>query len=214
MMKLSSMLVRRSGLAAMMGGVLWLLIWALFLVTHGLGPVDEKGTLLGVTYYDFTKFLVVPLGLYAVGLMGLHARQRAGAGRLAAVGLGVAVVALGVIAVGLAVALWPLPWGSYAQVDWEATPMMWGGILYSLGTFALAIGQALFGVGVWQARVWPAWVSLLLVLSPLASVPWLHMTTYGGLYGLAWLALGGQLWAWQGRPSRSAGDAPRWTLAR
>ena len=71
----------------------------------------------------------------------------------------------------------------------------WGGVTASFGSLVLTIGLVLFGVGTRRARAWPRWVALPLMIGPLSTGPWLHMTPWGGLFGLAWLLLGYALWS-------------------
>ena len=188
------MLIRWSSPTALLGGVLWTMLWVLDLLTHGPGPEDHQGTILGLTHHDYSKFLVVPLALFAFGLLGLYAPQRGRSGRAGTVGFALAVAALTVMAAGVALLLWPIPWGSYA-VDWQTPLALWGGVAASLASVALTIELVLFGVSVLRTRVWPRWVALPLIIGPLSAVPWLHMTPWGGLFGIAWLLLGYALWS-------------------
>lgn len=184
-----SSLIRWGGPAGVLGGVLWVLIWVLFLLAHGTGTVDQQGRILTLTHYDYSKFMVVPVVLFMVTLMSLYAQQQARSGRLGTAGFVLTLVSLALMAVGLALSLWPIPWRSYL-VDWGEPLAMWGGLAYSLSTFVLAIGLILFGIGTLRTRVWPPWMSLLLIIAPLTIVPWIHMTGYGGIFGFAWLLLG------------------------
>ncbi|HEV2126573.1 MAG TPA: hypothetical protein VGW38_27760 [Chloroflexota bacterium] len=181
-------------LAAITGGALWLLIWVLYFLIHGPGPDDRQGYILTLTHYDYSKFMVVPLALFAVALTGLHSRQRGRSRRLTATGYVLALIALVVTAIGVALSLWPIPWGVYT-VDWEAPLPMWGGLLSSLSTFALALGLFVFGIGTWRAGVWPSWVALALIVGALSIVPWLHMTIFGWIFSAAWLLPGYALWS-------------------
>ena len=132
-------LIRWGGPTTLLGGVLWTVLWGLHLLTHGPGPEDSKGTILGLTHHDYSKFLVVPLALSAVGLVGLYVPQQDRSGRLGAAGFALALGALGVMAVGVALSLWPIPWGSY-EVDWQAPLALWGGVAAALGSLVLMIG--------------------------------------------------------------------------
>ena len=183
------MLVRWSSPTALLGGVLWTMLWVLDLLTHGPGPEDYQGTIFGLTHHAYGKVLVVPLALCAVGLVGLHVPQQDRSGRLGAMGFTLGLGAFGVMGVGVALLLWPISWDSY-QVDWQTPLAIWGGIAASLASLALTIGLVLFGAGVLRARVWPRWVALPLIVGPLSTVPWLHMAPWGGLFGLAWLLPG------------------------
>ena len=43
------------GPSAMLGGALWIILWAHFLLTHGPTTSDNRNTFLGLSYYDSTK---------------------------------------------------------------------------------------------------------------------------------------------------------------
>jgi hypothetical protein len=190
---LSSSLIQLGGPAGVLGGGLWVLIWGLFLQTHGTGTVDQQGKILALTHYDFSKFMVISVVLFMVSLVSLHTQQQERSGRLGMAGFVLTLISLALMALGLALSLWPIPWGSYS-VDWGEPLAMWGGLAYGLSTLVLIIGFVLFGVGVLRARVWPTWVFMLLIVAPLTIVPWLHMTVYGGIFGFVWLVLGYAIW--------------------
>ncbi len=82
----SSSITRWSGPASVLGAALWLLIWILFLLTHQLEPDDNKGGILTLTYYDYSKLIVIPPALFAVALGGLYFRHQARIGRLSTAG--------------------------------------------------------------------------------------------------------------------------------
>ena len=106
----------------MLGGVIWLLAWAHFLLTHGPTTSDYKETFLGLSYYDSTKLTVFAIVLCIVGILSLWTRRPMEAqtwtwtlGRL------LAVSALSIMSAGRAVTLrLPLFYRneSYAAVVW------------------------------------------------------------------------------------------------
>ena len=194
---MSSNLIRWGGPAGVLGGALWVLIWVLFLLTHGTSTNDQQGRILSLTHYDYSKFMVIPVVLFMVGLVSLYAQQQGRLGRLGTAGFVLTLISLALMAVGLALSLWPIPWGSYL-VDWGEPLSMWGGLTYGFSTLVLAIGLILFGIGALRARVWPPWSSILLIIAPLTIVPWLHMTVYGGIFGFAWMLLGYEIWRRRG----------------
>lgn len=157
-----------------------------FLLTHGPGPDDRQGRFLALTHEDSTKLVLVPVVLVAVALLGL---RRPVPGRTGRVALGVALVGMAMVAVGISVVFWPIPWGSYT-LDWTDPLPKFGGILQALGTLLMAVGLVGFGIERAKAGVvpWPA--ALLLALGAITTVPWLHQTVVGGLFGVAWAAVG------------------------
>lgn len=190
----TSSLVRWGWAASLIGGTSWLLIWLLFLRLHGPGPDDRKETMFGLTHYDISKFIVIPLLLFTIGLLSLHAGQRGRSGWLERAGLIIALSGLAAIIAGVVLSLWLIPWGSYT-VDWEAPTHMYGGIFSALGTLVTSIGMIVFAVGALRARVWPRWIALPLILGSLTTIPWLHMTSYGWIAGCMWLLIGYALWS-------------------
>ena len=66
----------------MVGGTSWILIWIAFLLTHGPTMRDMRQTLFSLTWYDYSKFVIIPLALFLIGLINLRARQAGRAGRL------------------------------------------------------------------------------------------------------------------------------------
>jgi hypothetical protein len=184
-------LVRWSGAASIAGGVAWIALWILFLLTHGPGPEDRKGAMFRLTSLDYGKFAVIPVILFASGLVGLHLQQKGQSGRFGKVGLALALIGFTVIVVSVALSLWPIPWGSNAdEVDWQAPMTKYSSILATLSSLVVSVGSIFFAVGVLKAKAGPRWILLPLVLGSLAAVPWLYMTPWGGLTGLAWLLLG------------------------
>jgi hypothetical protein len=182
---------RWSGMGSIAGGVAWMVLWILFLLTHGPGPEDRKGTIFRLTSLDYGKFVVIPVVLFGSGLVGLHAQQKGRSGRFGMAGLTVALTGFAVMVVSVALSLWPIPWGSNAdEVDWQAPMTKYGSILASLSSLVVSAGIIFFAVGVLNANAGPRWIVLPLVLGTLAAVPWLYMTPWAGLTGLGWLVLG------------------------
>jgi hypothetical protein len=187
----TSRLIVWSAVTSIAGGVAWIVLWILFLLTHGPGPEDRKGAMFRLTSLDYGKFAVIPVVLFASGLVGLHLPQKGQSGRLGKAGLAVALIGFSVMIVSVAVSLWPIPWGSNADdVDWQAPLPKYSSILASLSSLVVSVGIILFAVGFVKARAGPRWIVLPLVLGSLAAVPWLYMTPWGGLAGLAWLLFG------------------------
>lgn len=96
----SSDLNRWGGLAAMTGGTLWVMDWALFISCHGPTSSNQNLEVLYLGPDAWTRFLVVPLALVTVGLVALHSRQASRAGWLGTSGYVVSLVGLALWAVG------------------------------------------------------------------------------------------------------------------
>jgi hypothetical protein len=187
---LSAAFIRWTGLGSIAGGIAWTILWILFLLTHGPGPEDRKGTMFRLTSLDYGKFAVVPAVLFASGLIGLHL-QNGQSGRFGRAGLALALIGFTVMVVSIALSLWPIPWGSNAdEVDWQAPMTKYGSVLATLSSLVVSGGIIFFAVGALKAKAGPSWILLALVLGSLAAVPWLYMTPWGGLTGLAWFLLG------------------------
>ena len=59
-------------MAAIVGGALWLVIWAHQMFTHGPTQENEKEILLGLTWMDSAKFLVLPFALFLLAAVAAH----------------------------------------------------------------------------------------------------------------------------------------------
>ncbi len=181
----SSDLIRWGGIAAMAGGVVWVISGILAIVYQG---EHAPGT--------FADYLVegtfaVGLVLTVVGMVGLHALQKESYGRIGRAGFYTVVVAsLGQV-LGTVVLL-----AGSAALAW---------LVFPVGVLAVLVGFVLYGAATLQARVLPRWCGVGLIVGwPVA----IALGLYGGniVFGLFWLALGYVLWAWRGtvaeQPSR------------
>jgi hypothetical protein len=183
-------LSRLAAPACMAAGLLWLLVWFHQHQTHGPTQVNERGVLLGLTWLDSAKFLVVPLILVLIGIVALYG-LREHPGLLGRIGFVVTVVGLGSMIVGTALQFWFHPWGSYAGSPASGLPQV-GGVLQGLSTLVFTVSLILFNIDLVRARVMPVWVAPILVLGGLTTF-WL--TPAGWLPGVAWLLLGFVLWS-------------------
>ena len=167
---------RWGGAAAVLGGLL-------FMAATGLLNTRPAGIAGGPHRKsdDLAVLTVTALGLLAIGLVGLAARDGARSGvpgRVGYVLAGGGMLLLVGLPLGMAAGL-PLPWASLAPA--------------ALGVVA---GSVLLGVALLRAAVVPWWAALLLVtaaaLLPLFNTEdaraWL-----GVPYGAAWVVLGGLL---------------------
>lgn len=155
--------------------------------------MNEKNLVLGLTWMDSGKLLVVPLACFLTSVVGLYRLLRE-PGRLGRVGVAGSVAALALLIVGTAVQFWRFDWGSYAR-DFEDASIGAVGALQSLATLMLAPALIPLGIACARRRVLPAWVVPVLPISAIATF-WLTPTNV--LPGLAWLGLAGVLW-WRTR---------------
>ena len=174
----SSDLIRWGGLAAIIGGVVWVLEGLLLLIL----AMPESA----VTDLLFSIATLCTVG----GVIGFHALQKDNYGRIGRGGFWTVVVASLALIVGLiAVSLL----GSSSI--WEP--------LFPVGTFAVFVGFALYGAASLQARILPRWCGIGFIVAPFMFL----LGDFGTvLFGLLWLALGYMLWSQNhtsvGQPSR------------
>ena len=156
----SSSLIRLSGLAAVVAGVLLLIGDLLSLATESENMSESATT----TPHIFT-FLLYLLGsvLVLVGLVGLYVRQSEAAGVLGLVSfagafLGTSLV-LGVVWAQLFIAPF-LAVQAPRVLDTEPT----GALGFTLTFALLAVGWLLFGVAALRARVYPRAAAIVLMV--------------------------------------------------
>jgi hypothetical protein len=162
----SSNLIRWSGLAAMLAGVLLLVAALLDLVVIGPGePVSLRVTTGVYTFQSAVNLLAVVLLL--IGLVGLYARQSEAAGLLGLVGFLVAFLGTA-LATGFRWAtLFIAPSLAVVAPGFlnEGPPP---GFFLMLITFA--VGWLLFGVGTLRARVYPRAPAITLIAGAVLSL--------------------------------------------
>jgi hypothetical protein len=165
--------VRWSGLAAVVGGVAWILAWTIL----GAMPVAPPGG-HREGWESFNLWSGVALMLTMIGLTGAHLRQ---------------VRRIG----GIGHAGFVLPWIGTASMGAGRLGQLVeiGGtwILVILGAFALTSGVVLFGIATLRAKVFPSAAGLLLSAAGLMLFlvdPENRRAFLALLYGIAWLWLG------------------------
>jgi hypothetical protein len=181
----SSNIVRWGGLAAMIGGLFWV-VWSL------LGRVSFEAA--GSPFADGLLLLAALLTL--AGLAGLHALQGSNYGRIGRAGF--YTTAVGLLLQALATLLLLL----MGRDAWEVT-LQW--LVAPVGSLIVLVGLVLYGAATLQAGVLARWCGVgLIVVPPLAF--YMHSKIFYGslaLFGVLWVALGYVLWSRSGRqPSR------------
>jgi hypothetical protein len=173
----SSDLIRWSGLAAMVGGVFWV-VWSL------LARVSFEAA--GGSFADVLLLLAALLTL--AGLVGLHALQGGNYGGIGRAGFYVA--AAGLLAQALAALLLLMGY----EVLWLVAPV---------GSLTVLVGLVLYGAATLQAMVLPLWCGLALIVVPPIAFYLNSKVFYGSLalYGVLWVALGYVLWWRRGTPT-------------
>ena len=182
----ASGLARWGGLAAMLGGVMWVVKGGAIILTGEQPPVVFEAA----------------LPLFAVGLVGLHARLGGRGGRLGKTGVLLAYVALAsalVVLVG-----WTLAPAGWVPNEDSLTPLTPFIVLAGLGPF---VGLVLLGIATLRVKAMPAPWSALPLLMGASAVP---LMLVGGvlelvserlfelpivLLGLAWVLLGYSVWS-------------------
>ncbi len=143
---MSSNLVRLSGLAAMLGGVLWAL-WVGVEQSVGWG---QPGSAAYERYELINRLLSLAILPVVVGLVGLHVVLRRSYGSLGTVGFITLLAGFALMVAGSVGEFWVFSAQSYAAGGRNAS---W--VLFLLGHLVLAIGTVLFGIAIARAKVLP-----------------------------------------------------------
>ncbi len=194
---MSTSFIRWGGLAAMVGGVLWI-VGAVIHASKPRGciaeecafrPMRESGALVGI----LTLLSVVFLAAGAAGLVILARRS----GRFGKAGkAGVFIGAVGAALLVTATLIQAIFFGG----DFPLMPHF-----VVPGLLALVVGFVLVGVAVLRAGVLPRWVAVLIVVGALAMLVANEQTARVLLmipFGVAWVAVGYALWSGKGEPVR------------
>jgi hypothetical protein len=178
----SSNLVRLSGLAAMLGGVLWAMCGV---VEQSVGW-GEPGSAAYERYELINRLLPFALLPVVVGFIGLHAAQRRRYGRLGTAGFATGLVGFMLITAGSVGEFWLFSDQSYEGVGRNAS---WA--LFLLGHLVLVIGILLFGIATVRAKVFPQEAAMLFaVMGVGVVVPFLGAV----LFAIPFIWLGYLLW--------------------
>lgn len=196
----ASNLIRLGGLAAMVGGMLFLAGPFVFLVGHLF--LSERDYLVLFVLYGVSS--VVGLLLVPVGMLGFHVLQRHSYGGQALIGFWLVVVGSLVVVLG-GVVFFTL--GEAADFLQATPPLVWvavGLLGLVVGIVSMVVGFGLYGVATLQAGVLPRWCGVAFIAAlpvALASSFSLHFSSMFPVFGLAWLALGYALWSRREAPA-------------
>ena len=187
-------LIRWSGLAAMLGGALWIALWFILRSTW-------SADLLTLTYEDYNRLMPIPLLLLMSGLAGLYARQGGRSGKLGTAGAVVAFIGLVMLLAGSVVEFWI--GGGIRHGNESISQSGWG--IFLLGFPVLAVGMLLFGIAALRAKVLPGWrrplpliiglmiTSGMLLAFGIIGEAGLAISVFS--FGLGWIVLGYGLWS-------------------
>jgi hypothetical protein len=146
-----SILIRFSGLVAMLGGVLW----PLWVVVEQSGGWGEPGSAAYQRYELINRLLPLAILPVVVGLVGLHVVLRRGYGWLGTAGFVTLLAGFALMVAGSVGEFWIFSAQSYTGPGRNAS---W--VLFLLGHLVLAIGTVLFGITIARAKVLPCSTTL------------------------------------------------------
>lgn len=177
---------RFCGLAAALGGAMWVV----------------KGGLILLGVVDLGELLIVAELFFAAGLVGLYARLGGRGGRAGSTGGLLGLVAVVFSAVNT-------PYSLFFSPDGPRTPFPFS-VTYSVATLCIFVGLVLLGIAAPRVGALPRrWRFLplaigLSALGPVWVLVFLHLELPIVTLGLAWMLLGYVLWAEEGESLRRA----------
>lgn len=182
---MSSNFIRWSGIAALLGG--------LFLVA--------KGVVIILSDAD-PSFVPPATFLFALGMVGLHARLEGRGGVLGRIGVVLAWVAVAASVVNLVGLVLPIP----TPGDPDSPALL--EITYMVAFLGILVGLLLLGIAALRAEVLPPrWNAVPLAVGiswfPLQGIGFVISDGVGLILGgLAWILLGYVLWSEKSEPAR------------
>lgn len=188
----STNLVRVGGLAAVVAGVLLLIldVWGLLLEIRGAYPENFSEEALTTTYTFQSALWLIGALLLLAAVVGLHARQSEAAGALGLAGFLAALIGAGLL-VGM---FWTnafvpptLAVEAPSVLDAEDTGSLAFGFIFSTTVFGLS--WALFGVAMLRARVYPRIAAIVLIIGALIVIAPLPATGLVVEVALIWLGV-------------------------
>jgi hypothetical protein len=195
----SSNLIRWSGLAAVVGAVLLIVLdVAEFILISG----QPESAVAGTSALIIVRvFYMVSLTLMLLGLVGLYARQVEQSGSLGLIAFLVAIFGIVMTAGAQWGAAFLGPWLAEvapAILDAEPTGLFVAGFILTFLLFAL--GWLLFGLASLQAKVLPRGASILMIVGAALFFVMLFLELPGStvVFGVALAWLGYALWSGAG----------------
>ena len=195
----SPRLIRWSGLAAMLGGLLLMVLGAL---AH---MAEAKATkVLGLSEAVYGRMNTASLLLLAAGLAGLYARQAGRFGRLGVAGFVLAFIGFALMVLGNVIESWisdlmfaDVPLGEFKP----GAHAGWG--IFLIGLCVLAVGLVLVGIATIQAKALPRWSRVLPLVTGLLLASGFLVALSIGEWGLwlivlslgPWMLLGYVVWS-------------------
>ncbi len=200
---MSSNLIRWSGLAAMLGAALGIILTPPFVVASAFSspggaedlplwagwvrvmfPLDFASAEQVYNTYGRVYFLTVLPEL--CGLYALRGWRGGGLGVLEKWSFRLSLIGLWIVVAGIFTDYWThTPPGIMAEV---------------FGSLILLVGFSLLGIGFWRSKVLPRWASLPMIVSGPGLVPVMVVLPHAPsgfllLFHMAWIALGYVLWS-------------------
>jgi len=193
-----SPLIRWTGMAAILGGAIWILSYVMNAFTQ-----DGTRAVLGLSEPGWRTVLNLALVFFIAALLGLHRQRRDRLRRLGLGGLLVSVVALVAMLVGNVLEFWVFPPSNHA-----------GWITFLVGFFVLGLGNMGLGTGAIRSRALNTYTAALLIcwlpvgllgllLRPMGVSNVMTGVVLLGLIPFAWIALGYDLWRYADEDSRA-----------
>ena len=205
----SSNLIRWSGLAALVGGVLWVVLDVAFFIIIG----DQPESVVADTSAWVILLVLALVGsmLIFLGLVGLYARQVAETGVLGLIAFLVAFFGMTLL-VGI---IWtftfvvpPLAEAAPEFLDADPSGVLAAGFILTVVLFAL--GWILFGLASLLAGVLPRGAAVLLIIGAALSfvLDFLELPLGEVVFGVALAWMGYAVWRGAGERATEAQPAP------
>lgn len=195
----SSNLVRWSGLAAVVGAVLLIVLDLAEFILIGGQPESAVAANSALVIVRATYMLAITL--MSLGLVGLYAIQTEQAGTLGLIAFLVTIIGIVMVAGAQWGAAFLGPWLAEvapAILDTEPTGLFVAGFILSF--LLLALGWLLFGLASLRARVLPRGSSILMMVGAVLFFAMLFLELPGStvVFGVALAWMGYALWAGAG----------------
>lgn len=206
----TSNLIRWSGLSALLGGLLLIVVNVAEFLFYGGQP--ESVTATTSAWLILSTLALVGVVLILLGLVGLYARQAEQAGTLGLAAFLVASTGTAMLfGFGWAGAF-VVPYLAKGVPDFLDAPAAGMLIVGVLSTFVLfAIGWLLFGLALLQTRVLPRGAAVLLMVGAVLSLvlSFLELPFYIVVFGAAQAWIGYGLWSGTGELALKVDTASR-----